>query len=306
MSQQTIRVVTRRSRLALVQTEWVVAELKKHHPRLNISVHPMDSEGDLHLDAPLTKLGGGKGLFTKALEEQLLSGAADFAVHSLKDMPAALPEGLMIAAIPVRADPRDAFVSVDYPHWRDLPAGARVGTSSLRRQAQICRLRPDIKPVFLRGNVDTRLQKLAKKEYDAILLAVAGLLRLNRQADITAIFAEEDMLPAVGQGALAVECRTSDTALQELLQAIHDPKTAAEVAAERAFNARLGGNCQTPIAGLAHKIENNRLQLSGLVASPQGEKILRATAIMPIDQGAALGVAVAEQLLAQGAAELLR
>lgn len=304
-NKNTIRVVTRRSRLALVQTEWVVAQLKHHHPHLNIAILPTDTEGDTQLDTPLSKMGG-KGLFTKSLEDALLSGAADLAVHSLKDMPAQLPEGLIIAAIPPRAEPHDAFVSLVYPTWKALPPGAVVGTSSLRRQAQMCRLRPDITMRFLRGNVDTRLQKLANKEYDAILLAVAGLVRLNRAASISAIFSKKEMLPAVGQGALALECRAKDLPLQTMLKSLHDSKTAAEIEAERQMNARLGGNCQTPIAGLAVMQENGHLHLRGLVASPQGEEIIHAEHTLPATDAARLGMAVAERLLAQGAARLLR
>lgn len=300
-----IRVVTRRSHLALIQTEWVAAQLQQHHPYLNIEILPTDTEGDKQLDIPLNKVGG-KGLFTKALEESLLSGQADLAVHSLKDMPAELPEGLIIAAIPARADPRDAFISQRYSTWETLPSGAVVGTSSLRRQAQMYHLRPDINTRFLRGNVDTRLQKLANQEYDAILLAVAGLTRLNRAAEIRAIFPLEDMLPAVGQGALAIECRANDLSLQALLLPLHDPKTAAEIEAERQMNAYLGGNCQTPIGGFATIHKNNYLHLRGLVASPDGLEVIRAEHSLPAADAAKLGSIVAERLLAQGARRLLR
>jgi hydroxymethylbilane synthase len=304
MALNKIRVVTRCSRLALVQTEWVVAQLKHYHPHLNIEIFPTDTEGDKQPDVPLSKVGG-KGLFTKSLEDALLSGAADFAVHSLKDMPAELPEGLMIAAIPPRVDSRDAFVSLEYPTWDALPPGAVVGTSSLRRQAQLGCLRPDIQTRFLRGNVDTRLQKLAHKEYDAILLAVAGLVRLNRADEISAIFSVDEMLPAVGQGALAIECRKKDIKLQALLRSLHDSKTAAEIEAERQMNARLGGNCQTPIAGFATTQDNGYLYLRGLVASWDGREIIRVEHVLPAIEATNLGIIVAEDLLAQGAARLL-
>jgi hydroxymethylbilane synthase len=298
-----IRVITRRSPLALVQTQWVVTQLKRHHPHLHIEILPTDTEGDKQLSIPLTKVGG-KGLFTKSLEDALLSGSADLAVHSLKDMPAELPKGLIIAAIPPRADPHDAFVSLAYPTWQALPAGAVVGTSSLRRQAQICRLRPDITTRFLRGNVDTRLQKLANQEYDAILLAVAGLVRLSRAESITTAFTVQEMLPAVGQGALALECRAEDLPLQALLKSLHDAKSAVETQAERQMNACLGGNCHTPIAGFA-VMQGDRLHLRGLVASPRGEEIITAEHTLPAAKAVQLGTVVAERLLAQGAVRLL-
>lgn len=300
----TLRVVTRRSRLALTQTQWVVDQLKKHDPSVNIEIIPIDTEGDKQLDIPLNKVGG-KGLFTKSLEDALLKKKADFAVHSLKDMPAELPVGLTIAAIPPRVDPRDAFVSVTYNDWQSLPPGAVVGTSSLRRQAQMTFLRPDIQIRFLRGNVDTRLQKLANKEYDAILLAVAGLVRLGRRTDIRTVFDFSEILPAVGQGALAIECRADDKAVLSRLTVLHDRNTALEVAAERQMNAHLGGNCQTPIGGFATIKNNQVLHLHGLVASPDGKKIIRAEHSCRRMEASNIGILVAERLLAQGAKQLL-
>jgi len=304
---RTLRVVTRQSRLAMSQTQQVVDRIRQQYPEITIEIIPVQSEGDVVLDQPLAKIGG-KGLFTKALEERLLADEADLAIHSLKDMPAGLPEGLTLCAVLERADPRDAFISLKFPDVARLPSGAVVGTSSLRRQAQLLHWRPDIKTLFLRGNVETRLAKLERGEYDAIILAVAGLMRLGMGARVTESLSIDRLLPAVGQGALGLECRAADTALQQLVMPLVDKKTTAEVLAERAMNARLGGSCQTPIAGYATwdgqgvGSSGGLLTLRGLVASPDGKTVLRAEAKGASAMPEALGVAVAEALLAQGAA----
>lgn len=310
--ERTLRVITRRSHLALSQTQQVVARIQQHYPKIAIDIMPVESEGDRVLDQPLAKIGG-KGLFTKALEERLLRNEADLAVHSLKDMPAELPEGLLLCAVLERADPRDGFISVTFPSVASLPPGAVVGTSSLRRQAQLLHWRPDIKTLFLRGNVETRLAKLEQGSYDAIILAVAGLARLGLANRVTECLPIDRLLPAVGQGALGLECRTGDFALQKLLMPLIDTKTTAEVLAERGMNARLGGSCQTPIAGYAtwdgYEAEGSgargSLTLRGLVASPDGKTVLRASATGSPALPEQLGQQVAEDLLGQDAARWL-
>ncbi|QGZ29599.1 hydroxymethylbilane synthase [Stutzerimonas stutzeri] len=299
-----IRIATRKSALALWQAEYVKSRLEAAHPDVTVSLVPMVSRGDKLLDAPLAKIGG-KGLFVKELETALMENQADIAVHSMKDVPMEFPEGLGLYCICEREDPRDAFVSNHYQDFDALPSGAVVGTSSLRRQAQLLARRPDLKIQFLRGNVNTRLAKLDAGEYDAIILAAAGLIRLGFGERIRSSISVEDSLPAGGQGAVGIECRTGDTALHELLQCMNDPQTALRVTAERALNRHLNGGCQVPIACYA-VLEGDQLWLRGLVGQPDGSLLLRAEDRAPAVEAQALGVRVAEALLAQGAAKILQ
>ena len=298
-----IRIATRKSALALWQAEYVKARLEQAHPGLRVSLVPMVSRGDKLLDAPLAKIGG-KGLFVKELETALLDNEADIAVHSMKDVPMDFPEGLGLYCICEREDPRDAFVSNTYASLDALPAGSVVGTSSLRRQAQLLARRPDLKIHFLRGNVNTRLAKLDAGEYDAIILAAAGLIRLGFEARIRAFISAEDSLPAGGQGAVGIECRSADAEVHALLAPLHHADTADRVNAERALNKHLNGGCQVPIACYA-LLDGDQLWLRGLVGQPDGGELLRAEARAPRAAAEALGVQVAEALLAQGADRIL-
>jgi len=297
-----IRIATRKSALALWQAEYVKARLEQAHPGLKVSLVPMVSRGDKLLDAPLAKIGG-KGLFVKELETALLENEADIAVHSMKDVPMDFPTGLGLFCICEREDPRDAFVSNTYDSLDALPAGSVVGTSSLRRQAQLLARRPDLKIHFLRGNVNTRLAKLDAGEYDAIILAAAGLIRLGFEDRIRASISVDDSLPAGGQGAVGIECRSADAEIHALLAPLHHAETAARVTAERALNKRLNGGCQVPIACYALR-EGEQLWLRGLVGQPDGGLLLRAEGRG--SDAEALGVQVAEQLLAQGAEAILK
>jgi len=299
-----IRIATRKSALALWQAEYVKARLEAAHPHVTVSLVPMVSRGDKLLDAPLAKIGG-KGLFVKELETALMENEADIAVHSMKDVPMEFPEGLGLYCICEREDPRDAFVSNHYENFDALPSGAVVGTSSLRRQAQLLARRRDLKIQFLRGNVNTRLAKLDAGEYDAIILAAAGLIRLGFGERIRASISVEDSLPAGGQGAVGIECRTGDTELHELLQCMNDPHTALRVTAERALNRHLNGGCQVPIACYA-VLEGEQLWLRGLVGQPDGALLLRAEGRAPNVEAEALGVRIAEELLQQGAGKILQ
>jgi hydroxymethylbilane synthase len=298
-----IRIATRKSALALWQAEFVKARLEAAHPDVRVSLVPMVSRGDKLLDSPLAKIGG-KGLFVKELETALMENEADIAVHSMKDVPMAFPEGLSLYCICEREDPRDAFVSNHYDDLDALPSGAVVGTSSLRRQAQLLARRPDLKIQFLRGNVNTRLAKLDAGEYDAIILAAAGLIRLGFGERIRTSITVEDSLPAGGQGAVGIECRTGDTELHALLQCMNDPETELRVTAERALNRHLNGGCQVPIACYA-VLEGDQLWLRGLVGQPDGTVLLRAEGRAPSSEAEALGVRIAEELLQQGAGKIL-
>lgn len=299
-----IRIATRKSALALWQAEYVKARLEASHPGLKVSLVPMVSRGDKLLDAPLAKIGG-KGLFVKELETALLENEADIAVHSMKDVPMEFPAGLGLYCICEREDPRDAFVSNRFDSLDALPPGSVVGTSSLRRQAQLLARRPDLKIQFLRGNVNTRLAKLDAGEYDAIILAAAGLIRLGFGERIRSSIGVDESLPAGGQGAVGIECRTADSELQQLLACLNDPATATRVTAERALNKRLNGGCQVPIACYA-VLEGEQLWLRGLVGQPDGTLLLRAEGRAPAVEAEALGVRVAEDLLAQGAEQILK
>ena len=303
MSIREIRIATRKSALALWQAEYVKACLEQAHPGLLVSLVPVVSRGDKLLDAPLAKIGG-KGLFVKELETTLLENEADIAVHSMKDVPMDFPEGLGLFCICEREDPRDAFVSHTFSSLDELPAGSVVGTSSLRRQAQLLALRPDLKIHFLRGNVNTRLAKLDAGEYDAIIVAAAGLIRLGFAARIRASISVEASLPAGGQGAVGIECRSVDSEIHALLAPLHHRETALRVTAERALNKHLNGGCQVPIACYA-LLEGEQLWLRGLVGQPDGGLLLRAEGRADVADAEALGVQVAEALLAQGASAIL-
>ena len=299
-----IRIATRKSALALWQAEHVKARLQQAHPGLSVILVPMVSRGDKLLDAPLAKIGG-KGLFVKELETALLENQADIAVHSMKDLPMDFPEGLGLYCICEREDPRDAFVSNTYASLDALPAGSVVGTSSLRRQAQLLARRPDLKIQFLRGNVNTRLAKLDAGDYDAIILAAAGLIRLGFAERIRTSICAEDSLPAGGQGAVGIECRSVDSQIHALLAPLHHHDTALRVTAERALNKHLNGGCQVPIACYA-VLEGEQLWLRGLVGQPDGSHLLRAEQRANSADAEQLGVQVAEALLAQGAAAILQ
>lgn len=304
MAEQTIRIATRQSPLALWQAQHVARRLRQAHPGLKTELVKMVTRGDKILDAPLAKVGG-KGLFVKELEQGMLDGIADIAVHSMKDVPVEFPPGLHLATILQREDPRDAFVSSRHASLADLPHDAVVGTSSLRRQCQIKEKLPDCRILSLRGNVNTRLAKLDAGEYDAIILAAAGLKRLDLAERITEILQPEVSLPAIGQGAIGIECRIDDRASNALLQTLHDPQTSICVSAERAMNARLQGGCQVPIAGFA-RLHGGRLHLTGLVGSPDGQQMLRAEASGSPEQAEQIGQHVAEKLLQGGADRILQ
>ncbi len=299
----TLTIATRQSPLALWQAHYVSDLLTAAHPGLKVELLKMTTKGDKILDTPLAKVGG-KGLFVKELEVGLLEGKADIAVHSMKDVPIDFPDGLHISTICMREDPRDAFVSNNYQRFEDLPQGAKVGTSSLRRQCQIRANRPDLKILDLRGNVNTRLSKLDNGDYDAIILAVAGLKRLEMNDRITEALGPEISLPAVGQGAVGIECRIDDERVHRLLKPLNDHKTAQRITAERAMNLRLEGGCQVPIAGFA-EIDRGILLMRGLVGSADGSRIIRAEIAGKPEQADELGTVLAEDLLAQGAKEIL-
>lgn len=299
-----LRIATRKSPLALWQAEFVRESLQRHHPGIEVELVTMTTRGDRILDAPLAKVGG-KGLFVKELETAMLDGAADIAVHSMKDVPMELPEGLVLGTICEREDPRDALVSARHASLAGLPQGAVVGTSSLRRQCQLRRLRPDLQIRDLRGNVNTRLARLDAGEYDALILATAGLVRLELADRIRARLEPDHLLPAVGQGAVGIEYRADDAGVQRLLAPLHHASTAACVRAERAMNRRLQGGCQVPIAGYA-TLEGNRLHLRARVGSVDGLEMLAAEAEGAVANAEAIGQQVAEALLAQGADRILR
>jgi len=299
-----IRIATRRSPLALWQAEHVADLLERTFPQIKTELVKMVTQGDKIIDAPLAKVGG-KGLFVKELEQGMLEGSADIAVHSMKDVPVEFPEGLHLAAILAREDPTDAFVSNRYSSLNDLPPDARIGTSSLRRQCQIKEKFPDAEVISLRGNVNTRLAKLDSGDYDAIILASAGLKRLGMAARITHSLDTGVSLPAVGQGAIGIECRVNAVEINEILSALHDAETGLCVTAERAMNARLNGGCQVPIAGFARK-EGGQLCMRGLVGNPDGSVLYRAERSGALDQAEAIGRLIAEDLLAQGADKILQ
>lgn len=298
-----IVIATRESQLALWQAEHVKARLMELHPGLEVELLGMTTQGDQILDSPLSRIGG-KGLFVKELETAMAEGRADLAVHSIKDVPMDLPPGFELTAISWREDPRDAFVSRKYASLAELPSGARVGTSSLRRQVQLRAAYPTLDVDTLRGNVNTRLRKLEEGQYDAILLAAAGLKRLGLDAHIRAILSPEESLPAVGQGALGIEIREGRPDLAELLAPLNDPETAACVRAERAMSRMLQGGCQAPIGGYA-EMRNGRLHLRAFVADLEGIRFYRSEVEGDPADPEALGQAAARELIAQGADRLL-
>ena len=300
---ETLRIATRKSQLALWQAEYVRDVLLQYHPDLNVELVKMTTEGDRILDTPLAKVGG-KGLFVKELETGLLNGDADIAVHSMKDVPIELPEGLHLSVICPREDPRDAFISNDYKLFEDLPKGARLGTSSLRRQCQLAAQRPDLNIIDRRGNVNTRLRKLDTGDYDAIILAAAGLKRLGMQDRITQTLSPEISLPAIGQGAVGIECRQDDDWVNELLAPLNDRDTAIRVRAERALNHRLQGGCQVPIAGYA-ELSHGVILLRGLVGTVDGTEIIHGEIAGQPEDAEYLGRVLAEDLLSRGADEIL-
>ena len=298
-----LRIATRSSLLALWQAQEVSRRLSLLYPELQVTLVKMVSKGDALLDSPLAKIGG-KGLFVKELETGLLEGNADIAVHSMKDVPVALPPGLQLAVIMAREDPRDAFVSKRYQSLADMPAGSVVGTSSLRRQCQILQAYPQLAINWVRGNVNSRLRKLDEGEYDALILASAGLIRLGLKSRISMAIEPEQCLPSIGQGAIGIEVRSDDDAVKQLLAPLADAGTTHCINAERALNKTLNGGCQTPIAGFA-LLNDNELYLRGLVGAPDGSALLRAESRAPVTQATSLGVRVAEDLLAQGADKIL-
>ncbi|HOP17834.1 MAG: hydroxymethylbilane synthase [Chromatiaceae bacterium] len=304
MSEHRIRIATRKSPLAMWQAEHVAEMLRQAHDGLTVEIHGMSTEGDKILDTPLAKIGG-KGLFVKELEQRMLAGDADIAVHSMKDVPVDLPDGLHLSVILEREDPRDAFVSNHHASLVALPEGARVGTSSLRRQCQLADRRPDLQIIPLRGNVNTRLRKLDEEAYDAIILASAGLLRLGLGERIRSFIPTGESLPAIGQGAIGIECRAEDARINDLLAPLHHEPTASCVRAERAMNHRLQGGCQVPIGGHA-TLHDGEIHLRGLVGTIDGSEVIRAETRGAQADAEQLGQSVAEELLAHGAAEILR
>ena len=304
MLEKTLKIATRQSPLALWQANYVKDRLQQLYPDLTIELVPMVTKGDVILDSPLAKIGG-KGLFVKELENALLNKEADIAVHSMKDVPMQFPEGLGLAVICQREDPRDAFVSHSYRTFAELPQGAVVGTSSLRRQCQLKALRPDLDIRSLRGNVGTRLSKLDNGDYDAIILASAGLIRLGLADRIASFIDVEQSLPAAGQGAVGIECRTDDMQVHALLAPLADAETTYCVRAERAMNNHLQGGCQVPIGGYA-VLQQGQLYLRALVGDIDGSCIIRAEGKSAVENAEILGVQIAEQLLAQGADKILQ
>ncbi len=298
----TIRLGSRGSTLALWQAGFIRSEVERKTGR-KVEIVRIKTTGDTILDVPLARVGG-KGLFVKEIEEALLEGRVDLAVHSMKDVPTDLPDPLTIVAITKREDPRDAFLSSKVKRLEDLPKGARVGTSSLRRQTQLLGLRPDLVILDNRGNLDTRIRKMEEGKFDAIILAAAGLRRLGWEKKITQILPEETSLPAIGQGALGIEIRRDDRETREAVSFLDDRDTSVAVRAERGFLKRLEGGCQVPIAAYG-RTKGNSVSLEGMVGRPDGSRIIRGSAQGNVADPEAIGVALAEQLLARGAKEIL-
>jgi len=309
MMSKRITIGTRGSKLALWQAEFVKTELQKLYPELKVEILKIKTTGDKILDVPLAQVGG-KGLFVKEIEEALLRHEADIAVHSMKDVPTDFPDGLHLAVVCEREDPRDALISqtqkskIKIQNFRDLPNGARVGTSSLRRSCQLLSLRPDLKIEQLRGNLDTRLRKLNEGQFDAIILATAGVKRLGLQDRITEILSPDISLPAIGQGAVGIECRINDEFVNDLISPLNHPETSICVKAERAFLKKLEGGCQVPIAAHA-RLTDGRIVLDGLVGSISGDKIIKVHSEGEPGDAENLGIALAEEILSRGAKEIL-
>lgn len=304
MKPAPLRIATRKSALALWQAEHVAARLRALVPERPVELLPISTQGDRNLQDSLAAIGG-KGLFIKELEVALGEHRADLAVHSMKDVPAELPEGFTIAAVLEREDPRDAFVSIRHASFAGLPEGARIGSSSLRRQCQLLYRRRDLKVLPLRGNVDTRLRKLAAGEYDAIVLAVAGLKRLGLSQHITAILDAETSLPAITQGVIGIECRRDDAATVGLVRGLNHVSTWQRVLAERALNRALSGSCVVPVAGYA-ELDGGRLHLRGRVGMPDGSRMIEGEISGDAVQAETLGRTLADDMLARGAGEVLR
>ncbi len=298
----SLTIATRESPLALWQANWVKDRLMAHHPRLRINLLGLTTSGDTASDVMMKT--GGKGLFVKELEEALLDKRADIAVHSMKDVPMILPPEFDLTVICERDDPRDAFVSNHYRSLDELPLHARIGTASVRRQSQLLALRPDLHMETLRGNVNTRLSRLDRQDFDAIILAAAGLKRLTLESRIQSFLDVEQSLPAPGQGALGIECRKNDPAILQWIQCLHHETTSVCVAAERAMCEHLNGGCHTPIAAFA-AINNNQIMLKGRVLSLDGKQVLLSEKTASLDQATAVGICVAEDLLRQGARAIL-
>jgi hydroxymethylbilane synthase len=298
-----IIVGSRRSKLAMTQTNWVIDQLRKIGAPFTFELKEIVTKGDEILNVTLSKVGG-KGLFVKEIEQAMLNKEIDIAVHSMKDMPAVLPDGLVIGTIPEREDPRDVLISKDNRSLRDLPAGAIVGTSSLRRKAQILSIRPDLEIKWIRGNIDTRLKKLETEEYDAIILAAAGLSRMGWKAEVVTEYLEpSDCIPAVGQGALAIECRKDDEEILQWLAKLNCPKTNRAVQAERAFLNKIGGSCQVPVGGYAVINNENDVVLNAFVASDNGKTIFKETVVGK--DAVTVGEEAGERLIERGAGKLI-
>jgi hydroxymethylbilane synthase len=298
-----LKIGTRGSQLALYQANWVRDQLLRAHPGLSVTLIKIKTTGDKIQDAPLAKIGG-KGLFVKEIEEALLQKRIDLAVHSIKDVPTEFPDGLHLSAITKREDPRDVFISRDKTPFRDLPQGAKIGTSSLRRQAQLLHLRNDFEMVPLRGNLDTRMRKLWEMNLDGIVLAFAGVKRLGLEEKITEIIPTEISLPAIGQGALGIETRRDDEQVEKRIHCLNDPVSAVIVSGERAFLKRLEGGCQVPIAGFGQIIDS-ALRIDGLVGTIDGKRLVRHHVEGPLEKAESLGTELAEILLSRGAKEIL-
>lgn len=299
----SLHIGTRGSQLALWQANWVKEQLIRKHPELDVQIHTIKTTGDKILDVPLAKVGG-KGLFVKEIEEALLNNSVDLAVHSMKDVPTELPDGLGIVATSKREDPRDAVLGRESTPILELPQGAKIGTSSLRRQAQLFAARPDFAIEPLRGNINTRLRKLKEGMYDAIILAMAGVIRLGWENEVTEVIATDIMLPAIGQGALGIEARLDDETTLGRIAFLNDEMTGSCVAAERAFLHRLEGGCQVPIAAYAVR-EGDELILTGLVGSVDGTRIIKESDRGPASEAAALGNSLANRILEAGGREIL-
>ena len=299
----TLVLGTRASKLALQQSEWFQAQIQAIAPDITVTLTRIQTSGDKIVDVPLAKIGG-KGLFVKEIEEALLSGDIDFAVHSMKDVPTQLPDGLEILCVPPREDARDALISRTGCRFHDLPVGARVGSSSLRRQSQFLHARPDLRIEMLRGNLDTRLKKLKEGQFDAIILAAAGLRRLGWTEEITEYLDPQLCLPAIGQGALGIEGRSNDQFVRSILSRLTHPPTQVAVTAERALLHRLEGGCQVPIAAYA-TLTNDQVHLEGLVASVDGKTVIRDAVQGTRAEAQVLGTRLAERLLARGADKIL-
>lgn len=300
----SITIGTRGSQLALWQAQFVKGQLAHHFPDIEVNLKIIKTTGDAILDRSLVGLG--KGVFTKEIEVALHNGEIDLAVHSLKDLPTELPEGLCIAAIPPREDPRDVLITYTGSSLEDLRSGVKIGTTSPRRKAQLLHIRPDLQVVDVRGNVDTRLRKLHETDLDGIILAAAGIIRLQKEDSITQYFDTDQMVPAVGQGALAIEARNNDSVVEKLLAPLNDETTAAEITAERTLLKCLGGGCQLPIGAYAKRIEDEKLSLIGTVCHPEGKLRIVEKAVGNIDNSEHLGKIVADKLCNSGAKELLK